>query len=383
MSGSISFPFLKHRLKREITELYISVMIQNFANSMVSLFAPIYLYSIGYDVRQVVLFYFLLQLFYFFILPLGGKIAVRIGFEHSILYSIPFIILYLMCLYFSVNFGFLLYIAPLLGAVGRALFWPAYHADLAYYGDYRQSGSELSMIRILALMSAAVGPLVGGLILSYSNFGILIIAFAAVMFASIIPLFSTKERFEPGNFSYWYGFRQLFLKGTIKRMFGMMGFGEQWVAVCIWPLFIYTIIQTYFYIGLLVGGATLVTVIFVLIVGKIVDKYNEKALIRGSAILHSFIWISRIFAITPMFVFLTDMASKMLRNSVDVPVFSLVYARARRTKNYMKTIIVADLGLNLGKTLIALIILVIFCFTDNIAYAFIPAAAASLLYLFI
>lgn len=383
MSGSISFPFLKHRLKREVTELYISVMIQNFANSMVSLFAPIYLLSIGYEVYRIVLFFFLLQFFYFFILPLGGKVAVRVGFEHSILYSIPFIILFLTCLYFIASYSFLFYVAPLLGAIGKALFWPAYHADLAYYGSQKQTGSEISMMKILALLSAAVGPFAGGLILNYSNFGVLIITFAVVMFASIIPLFSTKERFEPGDFSYWYGFKQLFLKGTIKRIFGLMGFGEQWVAAFIWPLFIYTIIKTYFYTGLLVAGTTLITVIFVLIVGKIVDRYNEKALIRGSAILHFFIWIGRIFAITPMFVFFTDLASRMLRNSVDVPVFSLVYARARRTENYMKTIVVSNLGINLGKTLIALIILVIFCFTDNLVYAFIPAAAFSLLYLFI
>jgi hypothetical protein len=52
-------------LKREIGELYITVSIQTFALSMISLFEPIYLFELGFSISQILLFFIFVYLIFF------------------------------------------------------------------------------------------------------------------------------------------------------------------------------------------------------------------------------------------------------------------------------------------------------------------------------
>lgn len=78
--------FSKHP-SHELKELYFSVGIMDFATSAVALFEPIYLWTRGYSFAQIAMFYGAVYLLYTILLPLGGRIAARFGFEHSILTS--------------------------------------------------------------------------------------------------------------------------------------------------------------------------------------------------------------------------------------------------------------------------------------------------------
>jgi hypothetical protein len=71
-------------MRREIRELYVSTTILDFGLAMILIFEPIYLYTIGYTLRQIIFFFFLVYLIYFFILPLGASFAKHLGYEHSI-----------------------------------------------------------------------------------------------------------------------------------------------------------------------------------------------------------------------------------------------------------------------------------------------------------
>lgn len=377
----VHIPYLQHRLRREISELYVTVGIKNLAVAMITLYEPLFLYNLGFSLKTIALIYVFCFGIYFFALPLGGKIAVKYGFEHSILYSIPFKILYYIILY-SVSFTpVALILFPFIFAFEKALYWPAYHAGLAYYGNRFHRGKELGVLKVIVLAVTVVGPFLGGLVLRVSNFATLFIVVSILFFISIIPLFTTKERFKPGSFSYSNAFRRLFAKKDRKKFLGYLGFGEEAIAIVFWPIFIFLILKNYFSIGIVISLASGLTILVMLYIGKLADTKHRKRTIRLGSILSLFVWILRMFVQNSLSIFCVDALAKIARSMLSISIFTQAYERAEKTTRYMKTVIFFTQALNLGKTLICLLVFVVLYFTSNLVFTFIPAALVSLLYM--
>ena len=380
--NDVQVPIFNHRLHREVAELYTATFIRNFAVVMLGLFVPIFLYSIGYTVQQIVLFYLATYFIRFITLPLRGKIAVRYGFEHAMGYSIPITILFYASLYFAKFYPVLIFVAPILLATYLNIYWAAHHADFAYYGKNGQRGREIGTLQGLMRASAVAAPFIGGLILKFSGFGILFLVVSILLFVSIIPLFTTKERFKPRAFSYTDSFKRLFLKKNIKRLFGYMGFGEELVTIAIWPIFIYLVLADYLALGSLVSFTTLVAVIATFYISRLTDRMNRKTIIKTGSVLRCFSWLLRLLAKFPLYILFMDAFSRISRSTVDIPVYASTYRRAHDGK-VVETIIFYEMGLNLGVSLTALLVYILLFYTSNIALAFIPAAIISLLYMFL
>ena len=61
--------FFPHHMRREIRELYVSTTILDFALAMILIFEPIYLYTIGYNLQEIILFFLLVYGIYFLYFP--------------------------------------------------------------------------------------------------------------------------------------------------------------------------------------------------------------------------------------------------------------------------------------------------------------------------
>lgn len=377
INNHIQFPF-----KREISELYATVTIDSFAKSMVIIFEPIFLYSLGYSVQKILFFFLYLYILYFFLVPLGGKIAVKLGFEHALFYSVPFSIIYYLALYGISFFPLLFFIVPVISALQRMFFWPAYHSNLAYYGQDGYRGRELSILKALELMVKIISPILGGLILKLSGFNILFIVVSILMFISVIPLFTTKEIFIPGRLSYWDCFKRLFAKKNKRDLFGFMGWGEEIVVGVIWPIFIFIILKNYFSVGFIIALSTFTTVLVMLYIGKLTDRWKKTALIKLGTFFYSFVSFLRIFVKTGFQVFLIDSFSGIFKIMLATPIFTLMYEKASRS-SIAKNVVFREQALILGKVMVALLICGLLFFTSNLNLVFIPAALISLLYMLI
>lgn len=370
-----------HALRREIAELYISVAIKNFALSMIALFEPIYLYQeLGFSLSQVLLFFAVAYTLYFFLLPLGGKICGRFGFEHSILYSVPLIILYFGSLYLASSLPFLIYGAPLLLAFYKMLFWPAYHANFAHYGNFAGRGKEISRLGVLNAMVVVVGPLLGGLIITIFSFPVLFAVVAILMFVSIIPLFTTHEVFAPSRFSYKESFRRLFERTYRRYTLGFMGFAEELVALVVWPIFIFLILRTYLNLGALSSLSIFLTAILGLIIGRIVDREGVKRVLHFSTVGYSITWFLCLIVRTATEVFMINSLGHIFANGIVIPVQALVYNKGRE-RGSLNFAVFYEMALVLGKVLIAWILFFIFLYTQNMGISFVLAGLATLLYL--
>ena len=297
---------------------------------------------------------------YFFILPLGAKIAYSYCFTHSLLYRSHFLILYYLAL-FAIPFSpWFIGAAIIAFAIQKTLYWPGYHADFAVYSNDGDRGREISNLAMVMSFTAVAGPFIGGILVHFFGFPVLFMIAAAAILASNVPLLSTKEIFgQAKNFSYFGAYRRLANRENSRKFFAYLGYGEELIFMVVWPVFIFTIVKNNLSVGSLVAGATLLMMAILLYVGKLTDNGNKRSVLRGGVIVSVVSWIMRIFMATPFGVFAAETITRIGRTTVQVPLTTLTYDRARQG-SVMETVIQFEMSLIAGKILTAGILLLIF-----------------------
>ena len=362
---------------------------------MIAIFEPIYLYKLYQSISIVILYYAIAYTAYLFILPWGAKVASRYGFEHTMFYSLPIAILYFATLYALPDFPWLIALSVLFLVLYKTLFWPAYHADFAHYGNIKNRGKEVSASRLITSLATVAGPLIGGIVLFYFGFSVLFIIVSIITLTSAIPLFTTQEKFAPNHFSYRKAFSRILKPSRrykFKSFLSYAGFGENIVAVVIWPIFIFLLLDKNFaYLGSLTSAVALSSIIISLYVGKFVDSFakrDRKKLLTLSALTCSFAWLMRPFIANWPGALLVDTLSKGSESGTRISTLSFVYDKGR-SRGFMKYVMFSEMSSTIGKLSIMWILFFIslILIGQPLFYfwlaAFILAGIWSLLYLFL
>ena len=268
--------FFPSHLPFQLKELFFSHSIFTFAVAAGFLFEPIYLYSIGYSLAQIMFFFCGVYAVYFVALPLGGKIVKLKGFEHCMIYGSFFMIFYyVFLLALQVHPLFVIPAAVSL-AIHKAVYWPAYHADFAFFGQAGERGREVSNYAVLDAFMNVLGPVLGGILVSLFGFQIFFGFMCLVIISSNIPFLLTREIFKPSGISYLTQYKTLFAKENRKYFFAYMGFGEELIALTIWPVFLFVTFQSVLTTGAAVAISTIVTSLFLLYVGREADGGKDR-----------------------------------------------------------------------------------------------------------
>lgn len=369
------------KVRSEIEHLYASTAIGNLAQAMITLFEPIFLYKvIGFSIMQVLLFMAAVYALYVIIIPLGAKIASRFGYAHSIFFSIPFQVLYWLCIIGSQYELKLLYLAPLLFAIQKSLFWPAWHATLARFADGRQIGREFSFMYAIMSLMQILGPMFGGFLAVWLGPSSIFIVGAIIYVASAIPLLYTVENFIPKI----YQFKQTWniYKRHPLRFLGYLGFGEELLVLTSWPIFIFSILQSLQDTGTLATVATLIATGLALLIGIYTDQYSKRRVMRIGNYFNVLSWLARIPVVSSFGVFITDSMSRTSKSLVFIPLSALTYERAE-SNHILPYVVGFEQILSIGKLLAALLGVIIFATTGSFVAIFVLAAIFSVFYFLI
>lgn len=332
-------------------QLFMASTVLNFAVGMVQLFEPIYLYQNGYGISSILLFYFGVYLIYFFILPLGGKFAQKFGYEHAIFYSMPFWILYYGALAFIALAPGMIYVAMLMLALSKMLYWPGYHGDFSRYGESFERGREISGIMVAQNTAAVVGPFLGGIILAVGNFQVLFLVASIIMVLSTVPIMIRSEIFLPKFFPYFEMFKFLFDKRLTPYIATNIGFGEEFFSLVMWPMFIFLAVgESTFFTGSIVAVGTLVMAVFLLYIGRLDDRLGAPAVLKLGSILNSCVWLLRTLLKVPLAVFAGDALGRIAAGSVYIPLLGIIYEYGRKNA-VMRATVLFEMSLSLGKML--------------------------------
>ncbi len=372
--------FSKH-VSRKFISLAWSVGFMDLGLASVLIFEPVYLYTLRHSLSLVMVFYLAVYLLYFLFLPLVVRILSRIGVEHSIFYSQFFLIGYFLCLFgaaFSIIF---LFIAPLMLVAQKLLYWPAYHVDFLLFSDTGQQGREVGSLLALSSIMYIIGPLIGGVVALWLGFPFLFLIAGILFFLSALPLLHIKEIHTLERETYTGILSHLKEKSQRSKLVRYLGFGEELLVLVVWPIFIYVVIHNYAVIGSLIAGATLITMLIVLVIGKKTDTSSRGAVSRTGTLGYVLAWLLRLIVVTSGLVFFVDALSRLTKNMLYVPLMTDLYEQADRTK-VVGSMIFFEQALSIGKILGAAGALVLIAvFRDPWGPIFLIAALFSLLYL--
>jgi MFS family permease len=372
--------FFPSRIPRELKELYMTMTMLNFALASGMLFEPIYLYTLGYTLSEIMLYYFAVYFLYFFLMPLGGKFVKRFGFEHGIVVGSLFLVVYFISLLAIPSSPIFLACAVISLAAQKMFFWPGYHADFAFFSQAEERGREVSIIALLDSFSYVVGPIVGGVLIASFGFIGLFTVMCIMILLSNIPLMTTKERFKPSTIAYGETYGALMAKENRPYLLAYAGFGEELVGLTIWPIFIYVTFTTFTNTGAAITFSTLITSLAIIYCGKLTDFSDRKKVLRFSTLFLCLSWLLRLFARGASAVIFADFFSRTARYLFAMPFFSGLYKHATQT-SIVRAVIFFEMSLTLGKmAAAALLALLFYYFPGQWNIAFLIAAAFSLLY---
>ncbi|MFA6593681.1 MAG: MFS transporter [Candidatus Buchananbacteria bacterium] len=347
--------FFAHRLTRQVRELYASSVILDFASCMVSIFEPVFLYvffsqthNLQDTLELITLFYLLVYIPYFFLVPLGAKFARRFGYENSIALSTPFLVLMYFLLFSANQFAPAVWLAVIPYVIFKMLYWPSYHSNFAKFSAEGEQGRQIGNLYAILNVVYVISPLVGGLILQFYGFKVLFVVAAVLILASNIPMLITKEEFEPKSFSYREAFRRVFTREHRLKLWANLGFGEEWIVLVIWPIFIFLVVSNYLNLGILSAASTLVSLVVLLFIGRWTDKNDRQQIIGYSTVFYFLSWLLKLVTRLPLGVLLLDIFSRVSKDSLTVPITAFTYKDAK-DGSVMNTIVFFEMSLVLGK----------------------------------
>lgn len=364
------FNFLRNR---ELNELYISIAIRNFAISMINIFIPIYLLKLGYSLAAVLIFIALNKLFHsLFTLP-AAKISAKYGFKHSMLYSVPLLIIFYLLLYTLETYNWPLYALTVFFGLNNGLFWMGYHNDFCKFSNKENRGSEVSFAKIITITFQMIGPIIGGIILAIIGFKALFAAVCVLLIASTIPLFFSDDPHD----KYQFSIKGFFKIANVKDTISFMAFGiESQFGAILWPIIIYLfIVDKYITIGLISSLSFLFSILFILTIGKILDG-NKRKVLRIGAILNFLIWIIKFFIKTVFHVFIIDSIYGISASSTNVSFNAISYDKANKS-NILKYNLFREFSINFGSSIMFMLL----AFLPSVKIGILISMIASLLLL--
>lgn len=283
--------FWRHAGFNELSELYASMVIRSLAISMFGIFVPIYLYKLGYDLRQIFLFFVIFFSFRVIADIASGYIVARVGPKHGMALSTLAQIIFLTLLLSLVELKWPLAVIAAAGAFSFSLFFVSFNVEFSKIKHSLHGGKELGYIYIFERVGGALGPLAGGLIATIFDVRYTIALAIILLAGSLVPIFLSAE---PTKTRQHLDFKSLPYKKHIRELLVMsVSHVDKTASNIAWPLLLAITVfttATYAKLGLLISLAMVLTLLFTRFIGARIDSHRGKKIFKygvaGNFILH-------------------------------------------------------------------------------------------------
>lgn len=253
------------------------------------------------SIELVLLWYLLFSLAGIPFLYLGARLASNYGSNKfigagHILHALSF----LSILSISESGSTMIWLAALLLAATRGIYWPAYHAYFSKIKKPEKSGEQISLAMSLTLLAHGLAPAIGGIIADILGINFLYgLAAGLLVLASIPMLFgeevTTKRKLD---------MKQLDYKKIKPDLLANSGASTTaLVENFIWPILVFFVVGSYVAVGLLSSVALLATIATILYVGRHEKISGERHFIRQGITALELSHLLRLFAASPIAIF--------------------------------------------------------------------------------
>jgi MFS family permease len=308
--------------------LYLSLAISGFATTMVGIFVPIYLLTIGYSLHEVFTLSLVQAITIGLIAPVAGYLSTRWPLKIVMLLHIPSWLLFLT-LISSASLTHLP--TPLLGlAMGlEAGFYAVPLHSFFTLGSKQQSvGKQVGMLMAFPQLVRLGAPLLGGYLAAKWGFTPVFLIAACLIAVTSVPIsqlpdIRAKSRFGLGRYVTFYRHHRLYFWFEVLKNIG------QELENVIWPLVIYLTVHSTLQTG---AASTIIatgSAVFTYLIGHQSDRRDRYRMFKLGALLMLALSAWRLFPLSAGTVFAISTLIGFAVVFVDIPFAALVYNLAR------------------------------------------------------
>ncbi len=355
---------------KELSQVYASIALRFLATSSLILFVPLYLYQeVGYTFTQTLSFYIFYSLVFAIATPVAAKFASRFGVKHTVFWSIPLYILFIISLYFLRFIHLPLILLSIMVGVSLAFYWMGINLVFHHASDHKHRGAEIGKRTFYKILATTLGPLLGGALITFIGF------YAAFVFASLILILSSVILFfsKEIHVNYQFSLPTLIKKDHWKDSLFFVSRGTEVMAEeVLWPLFIFFILGSYLSLGLSGAILSLLSGILAYLVGKFSDYSNKRTIIALISVFDSLSWFIKSLIQTVAQVFGVTIFGAVTLGIRESPLGALEYDKAQN--DIAGYFVSREIFLCLGRILILMVVLM----AENVQSGFVFQGFASL-----
>lgn len=317
-------------MRKSLRSVYTMHSVTGLASSLIGIFIPAYLISLGYVPRDVFAYYLVYAVAVFCLFVVAALLATRLGVRLMVIVSLPLTVGYIFLLY--VLHAHTLPLLVIAGVQGAAvgLYWFGLNSFFAANVESGNVGTSVGKLFGIPQLVGLLGPLVGGLVAVRFGFPALLALGAVVYATAIIPLMCIPEltvqvRMRGAVFANL--FQQLKRYTFIEFVENIR---EELEAI-VWPLFIFITFRSALSVGIVGTLAGVGSILFMFLIGHYTDKVNPKIFMRIGAVLMVLIWVARFVSPPLQIIFYTlTVLSGFFACLIEVPFTSFIYTTANQ-----------------------------------------------------
>ncbi len=376
--------FLLHQLrhlKNELSEIYLNQIIRKIAISLIGIFVPVYLFSLGFPIQVSLIFMFFEYLGIGLFSPLAGYLSSKFGIKHvigasSLLYLIYFYGLALVDVSTSL---YSIYGLSLFFGFANSLYWIGIHSDFVKHSNKLHEGSDSGKLIGLPEIAGVIAPFIGGFVLAYLGYLSLSVIVIFLTILSIVPLFFTPDSKKP--FKMKISNLKIFAEKSLCPTYFLWGAAHVFLAV-FWPLFIFFSIRDFTQLGITTTIAGAGSAFLILFIGNLSDRYNRSKIIKMGALLSALVWFHRIFITNVYEIAISSFLTGLLFILINVPLYAN-FCDFSKKGNIVGGVIFRELWFTIGRLLVLSVLLIFSLFSPEAFFdmGFVFAGILSLMFL--
>lgn len=341
MINSIHHPHFNPRfIPSEMLRLHASQTLSTLGGSLVGIFIPIYLLSLEYTLIQVATFYLIREGFGPLSDFMSGQLTARFGPKHIMRLSFLFKIVFFVTLFILPDNASLFYPLAIIYQI-QGMHGVAYLTEFSKLSDDKtgkvksHEGKQLGRAFIFSRMAAALGPLIGGYIITnYSikvNFilAIFFIFTAGAVLAGKEPV-RTHQKTKVGKLHY---------KDIKPDFFGILGISFEYsVRSELYGIFLSMFVLTkatqFSGLGLISTISIFISILAALWIGRLSDRGKSWRVLRYSAIKSALINVGRGFFVTPVGSGAINALNDSAAVGIRIPLYKGFYGSVNKLEGF-------------------------------------------------
>lgn len=352
-------------LSSQMSKLYAFQAMMTFVKSLLGIFVPVFLYSLGFSISDIVLYGMGISFMYLLAIPFSTWLSSKIGFKYTLFVSIPIYLFHIYSIQLISQSPDFFHLSWITFGLYMSLFWPAFHSEVVHNSSSNHRTSQIGTLQIISTLFATLAPFIGGFVLEFSGYFALLIFAIGMIALGCLPLFFSQDL--PTK-PYVIGYRDYVRILSLKQYFGSkLAFaseGVEWLlSLVLWPVVIYILLQeNFFLLGLLFTFVSFLSVILVAYFKDKLDRHSKRKVLKITTRMMSFNWFLKSFVIlfSSIFIYLIESISKLTMSIFSLTFTSLFYSNTKNAQRQMDYIILRELLLHPVKIIFGALLLGIF-----------------------